>query len=290
MKKSVTKQLLGIGMAVTVVGGVVGCATQNVPQSSTKGAAYLSNNSVTANPNRSVDYASNRSASNAVQTNGTKPVVNTNPGGEHFVEGTIVNLSFAQIVRNQPLVIKSITIRVNGNGLTTDNNPDPNIPLKIGSLATLHFSGSFPTGVITPRIGDIVSDRYAIEKTKSDHTFLSGDWGGFFGPLSWVDLTSPVSGEAVSPGQHLHIDGFVADPSLWGKQVTVDILAGFLKPSSTWYETRIMIGKDGMVDSVIKLPNAPFPQLHGGALTLLMQPQVRQGPITQITLIPKPRS
>lgn len=74
---------------------------------------------------------------------------------------------------------------------------------------------------------------------------------------------------------------------MWGKSIRAQFLAGFMKPSTAFYNTVIPIGQDGQVDTTIKLPNQPFPTLNGDGITLSMQPMVRQGPLLQVILLPK---
>ncbi|GGJ00299.1 hypothetical protein GCM10010885_06930 [Alicyclobacillus cellulosilyticus] len=206
-----------------------------------------------------------------------------------YVTGTIVGLNFAPIGSPQSFLwLRRMWLRVDRNGGSQVENPDPNLPFRVGEVIAVKFTKPIPPGIITPRVGDMVGVGYTADASAfmAKTPVVTGEWDKYVGGLSWIWLTEPVSGQVVRPGERLHIAGFVPDPSLWGKFVHIDLLAGFLKVSNPWMQAQIQIGKDGVVEADVQLPAGRLPHLHGRAITLEMQPELRQGPTARWLLLP----
>ncbi|MCL8209351.1 MAG: hypothetical protein K6V97_14975 [Actinomycetia bacterium] len=101
----------------------------------------------------------------------------------------------------------------------------------------------------------------------------------------WIRLATPTQGQRLAPGEHLAVRGTVTDAVFRGVPVQWTLLAGSEKPSAVIAQGVAAVAADGTVSLDIAVP-AEWPLLHGPALTLMLQPGVRQGPIAEILLVP----
>lgn len=184
----------------------------------------------------------------------------------------------------QSNILKSLSIHVEENaGGKKGPNKNPNVPLTLGSDIHVTVNQTIPKNMHL-QVGDWIG----IGLTKTNTGWISTLNTNDFIPLyNWFHISSPQSGQAVYPSQSIRIKGLVTQKSMWGQNIDVSFLAGTIKPSNTFYHTIIPIKDDGKVNSTVNLPKNPFPSLNGDGITLLMQPIVHQGPITQIILLPK---
>jgi hypothetical protein len=101
----------------------------------------------------------------------------------------------------------------------------------------------------------------------------------------WIRLATPAQGQRLVPGERLAVRGTVTDSAFRGVPVQWTLLAGSEKPSAVIAQGVAAAVGDGTLSLDIAIP-AKWPPIHGPALTLVLQPGVRQGPIAEILLVP----